>query len=317
MEHKKCTLCKTDYPATSEYFAPKKNGLTGQCRTCLRETNKQYKLAKNCPKTLARWNKSKLKKPAKQFQALRICMFRFYNEIVKKCTDSGYWEFKDYGGAGVVNEFKDFDEFLYHLIFNLGYDNAEAINDNQEPVKDLKIARIDSNEPYRVGNVELISELRYYQEKRLTKGAPRKLICPKCHKPFYQTKSSGYCNPCTRKVAKEYGQSTETKAREKRRSQTKKRKGSIESHLFKLYERLRPYKQDFLFRNNPTLVLLKFPHGAEEFVKHALEILNGRDPRTLQIDLIDSTGHVEPGNIEFLTDEEFGAKHNKGGNNNV
>ena len=38
-----CTKCGIEYPATTEYFPPKRGGLGSWCRKCLKKRNKEYR----------------------------------------------------------------------------------------------------------------------------------------------------------------------------------------------------------------------------------------------------------------------------------
>lgn len=40
---KECTKCGESYPATTEYFAKRGNGLHSWCRECMRKANRKYK----------------------------------------------------------------------------------------------------------------------------------------------------------------------------------------------------------------------------------------------------------------------------------
>lgn len=112
------------------------------------------------------------------------------------------------------------------------------------------------------------------------------------------------------KAAKqEYQQSDEGRAIHKKANQ--KYYNTIKGYLGNIYSSMNQRC------NNPKDPGYKYYGGrgielrftVDDFRKHALEVLAGRDPHGLDIHRTDNDGHYEIGNIEFLTPAKHRAKH--------
>lgn len=291
MEIKICKNCGGGFPATSEFFLPDKrcaSGLRSQCRECKRLEMKRYTRTKDCKTTFLRWQKTNSDLHIECFYAIRYSVKRFYRHMNDRITNKEHWEHE----KGTKNLFTDFDQFFSHLVFDLGFDNSKEFGD-------VEVYRIDSNKDYQANNIQLITAFEYYESVKFDRSLPPVKVCTLCSKKFYKFGESTRCQICVRISDKEYDRAF----RKKRKKRT-----PVEKYLYELYEWCRPISKKFLFRLPNRLVLLKF-FNANEFVEHCKGILANKDPKELRLDLIDYTGHIESGNLEFLTSEEFTAKH--------
>lgn len=74
-------------------------------------------------------------------------LYRIYNHINYRCYNESCESYHRYGGRGIINEFKSFDEFYSYLI--------ESFKDhvNKYGFYNTTIERINNNDNYKVGNV--------------------------------------------------------------------------------------------------------------------------------------------------------------------
>lgn len=144
-ETKICSKCKTPYPATLEYFYAhklRKDGLRSECKKCYREIGREYQ---RTPTGKATQKKAFQKYYASLDGYLR-CVF---HHIKQRCNNPDCKAFKYYGGRGIQNKFKSFDEFFRHII-ELRYDTLDKI-------KGLEIDRINNNGDYEIGNIRFVT----------------------------------------------------------------------------------------------------------------------------------------------------------------
>ncbi len=96
------------------------------------------------------------------FNTLHGYLYSRWNGINSRCNNSNVRAYPRYGGAGVKNLFKTFDDFFNHVTLDLGLTSVETL-------KELVIHRI-SNGNYEVGEVEFIStELHGLRHRELNR----------------------------------------------------------------------------------------------------------------------------------------------------
>ena len=337
----KCDQCTLNLPMHKSFF-PKnkrvKTGLSTACKTCSARIKEVHQKTKDCKNT---WNKFIESDPgfsnnvgydidnivflkAWTFFYARRYFLRLYREMIRYCTDKNHWNYENCGAKGARNLFENFDEFFGYFFHDCEYDYEAVLPD------DPKLYRFLSKGNFKIGNIRLCSTRKYYTSMAayMTICKDIKLLswaaCARCKQKFPQDlenfppntqTSSGFqsiCRSCTHKADKQRQQDPECKTRRKRYWRKKGSQETIEDHLFKLFNWCKPINKNFLFRLPGKLILFKFLN-AGEFVEHTIEILDGRDPRELRLDLIDYDKNIEKNNLEFLTEVDYVAKH-KGAN---
>ena len=150
---KTCTKCKTEYPATTEYFlSDKRNrgGLGSWCRECMGISTRKYK----------KRNPEKIKTIAFRYKrTLNGRLRNTFHRMKDRCTNPNHINYYNYGGRGIQNKFASVDDFLEYVTNNLGYDTYEKI-------EGLEIDRIDNNGHYEPGNIRFVTCSENCKNKR-------------------------------------------------------------------------------------------------------------------------------------------------------
>jgi len=133
---KTCNKCKKTYPATLDFFHRKKTGkfgLRAKCKICRKlheaEKNKIYK--KKYRSTL--WG----------------CLKDVWYNLNYRCSNPKAKDYKRYGGRGIENRFKSFEDFYDYVTQVLKITTFKQI-------KGLEIDRIDNNGNYELDNIRFI-----------------------------------------------------------------------------------------------------------------------------------------------------------------
>lgn len=132
MENKICTKCKNGYPATLEYFLlykKMKNGLSSWCKYCHQNYDKEIAIIKH--------------------------LRSVFHNINHRCNNSNDIGYKYYGGRGIQNKFRPFDNFKNYVI-----------NELQVDPRGLDCDRIDNNGHYEKGNIRFVTRKENLNNRR-------------------------------------------------------------------------------------------------------------------------------------------------------
>ncbi len=148
---KTCAKCKTEYPATIEYFPPDKQAkdkLGSWCRKCCRKANQEYN----------RTEKGKIAHK-KYRQTLTGHLRNVYAGIKYRCGNLKCKAYNCYGGRGIKNKFKSVGEFVDYVVDTLQVDprglQMDRINNNGHYEKDnirFVTAKVNCNNRRKRGN---------------------------------------------------------------------------------------------------------------------------------------------------------------------
>ncbi len=142
MKTKICTECKTELPATGEYFhADKylKSGLRSRCKECCIKYQKEYQCT-------AKGRVIHGQASHKYQQTIKGHLRQVYKDIKRRCSNLKCKDYKNYGGRGIKNLFKSSDEFVDYVV------NKLRIN-----LCNLQIDRIDNDGNYEPGNIRFVT----------------------------------------------------------------------------------------------------------------------------------------------------------------
>jgi len=166
---KACTKCKTEYPATSEFFYPAKgfkNGLRSDCRQCSLKKGKKYyqenresclqkgkryyqENQEQCKGSHKRYyyanHKMSLQRGKRYYSTIHGYLKRIYNGMKRRCTNSNVHNYERYGGRGIECRFTS-DEFRDYVTNVLKVDP-----------RGLQIDRINNNGNYEPGNIRFVT----------------------------------------------------------------------------------------------------------------------------------------------------------------
>ena len=156
---KRCSECEQEKSVTLEYFSQdkrNKNGLQSACRECRRKYQREYNKTKEGKavhkKGNIKWCQTKKGKRVRQGinqrhrGTIRGYLQNKYHNINRRCNNSDCWNYEKYGGRGIRNEFKSFDEFMNYII--------EVLKINP---MGLEIHRINNDDNYCIGNIEFLT----------------------------------------------------------------------------------------------------------------------------------------------------------------
>lgn len=126
---KTCTKCKTEYPATAEFFyrgKKYKNGLQSWCKVCMKAYRESWE---------------------KQYQqTLNGYLRGVFSNIKGRCSNPEHKWYRIYGGRGIENRFVDFRHFMQYIVIGLCVTDIDQL-------KGLQIDRIDNDGHYEPGNI--------------------------------------------------------------------------------------------------------------------------------------------------------------------
>ncbi len=162
-----CTKCKTEHPATKEYFyfEKRRDRLHPWCRECCkkaatkrrqqnpdyqkeyRQTERAKELHRQSQVLYRQRHLNYNKEYQKEYRNTAIGRLRrIYGSIKRRCNDPDSWDYKYYGGRGIQNKFTSSGEFVDYV------QNVLRANPYG-----LEIDRIDNNGHYEKGNVRFVT----------------------------------------------------------------------------------------------------------------------------------------------------------------
>ncbi len=159
-----CSRCKTEFPATTEYFYKDRDRLRSICKGCHKASVVRYKLTHAGKLTHQRYrkkNKDKIKirnrsySQGEQGKAGRrkYCgtingwLRNTYKHIKERCDSLTCESYHNYGGRGIKNKFSSSGEFVDYVMNNLKVDP-----------RNLQIDRIDNDGHYEPGNIRFVTK---------------------------------------------------------------------------------------------------------------------------------------------------------------
>ena len=119
--------------------------LTEKGREVGRNADRKY--YKNHREKICEKNKQRRQK---QCNTLVGRLREVYRGLNRRCNEPSNDSYKRYGGRGIKNNFKHFDEFLAHIILDLEITELKQI-------KELQIDRIDNDGHYEPGNIRFVT----------------------------------------------------------------------------------------------------------------------------------------------------------------
>ncbi len=152
---KNCTKCKTDYPATIEYFPADKqhkDGLASQCRECYKKRDKEYRQAGKGKAAIKKYRatekgKATSKRYGKKYRStINGHLHCVYRDIIARCNNPKNKRYPRYGGRDIKNLFNSVDEFVDYVVDILQVDP-----------RGLQIDRIDNDGNYEPGNIRFVT----------------------------------------------------------------------------------------------------------------------------------------------------------------
>lgn len=138
MRSKICTKCKKrkflfEFYKNNQH----KDNRTSRCSSCLKKISQKYKQT----------HKIEHAKYMKKYRKTFIGYLRQrFHEMKKRCTNSNYKQYKNYGGRGIKCLFKNADEFIDYII-----------NELQVNPYGLQIDRINNDGNYESGNIRFVT----------------------------------------------------------------------------------------------------------------------------------------------------------------
>lgn len=97
-----------------------------------------------------------------QYKKLIHCIRNRFAQQVSRCTDGSNPAYENYGGRGIQVKFKSSQEFIDHIINDLGCDTFVKI-------RGLEIDRIDNDGYYEIGNLRLVTRSENMRNTRKQK----------------------------------------------------------------------------------------------------------------------------------------------------
>ena len=144
-----CTKCKTEYPATIEFFAVNKghkDGLHSWCKACVCVNN-------------AIWYKEHLEeckeRHKKQSMKYRKTLYGYISRLVtyikQRCINENCKGYRNYGGRGICCLFTTKELYDWLTIKNI------------DP-RGLQIHRINNNGDYTLDNIEFLMQIEHLRK---------------------------------------------------------------------------------------------------------------------------------------------------------
>lgn len=115
----------------------KNDGLVSRCKNCRVIYNRTRKTENR-------------KRQKKRRQTLNGYLQRLFGSVNQRCNNPNHTSYKNYGGRGIKNLFKSFDEFFVHITVDLKMNTYKKI-------KGLQIDRIDNDGHYEHGNIRFVT----------------------------------------------------------------------------------------------------------------------------------------------------------------
>ena len=162
-----CPRCKISKSVVHFYKSSKTaDGRRSWCKLCCNEdNNKREPRYIEHRKQYAVTDKGRevRKKATRKFYAsFRGRLKRVYYDIKQRCNNPNCKAFKNYGGRGIQNKFKCFDEFYNYIMVELRIISREQICG-------LQIDRTDNNGHYEPGNIRFVTAKENLKNRRNSK----------------------------------------------------------------------------------------------------------------------------------------------------
>lgn len=145
-----CPGCKISKPLTM--FGKKlasKDNLQNRCKECANNYAKEYRQIHKGK--ITEYQRKRIRECRKRYKQTLIGYLRIrFGDIRQRCDNPKCLRYKDWGGRGVKCLFESANDFINHIIIDLGYNTFEKI-------KGLQIDRIDNNEDYKFGNIRFVT----------------------------------------------------------------------------------------------------------------------------------------------------------------
>ena len=148
---KTCTKCNNSYPATTEYFGLHKgykNGLCSWCKRCCSKAGVKYSQTEK-----GRCSRQKARKNYRH--TLNGYLHRLFDHINQRCNNPSDVAYRHYGGRGIKNKFKSFDELADYIN-----------NDLRVDPRGFDMDRIDNNGNYEKGNIRFVTHAENLRNRR-------------------------------------------------------------------------------------------------------------------------------------------------------
>lgn len=147
---KKCTKCKTEYPAMLEYFYLRrqgKNGLDAWCRSCKNMSKRKYASSPKGRLQQNNWRK----------HTLCGYLHRKYRDIQRRCNNPKSKKHSYCQNQGIKCLFNSVSEFVNWALENCKF-----------PKMPFEVHRINSRGHYEKGNIEFLKR-KEHNAKHSTK----------------------------------------------------------------------------------------------------------------------------------------------------
>ena len=146
---KKCSRCKSIYPATTEFFYKRGrlNQLRSECKECYLKCKKIYYKKNKHAANLHSYE---------YYRTVKGRLRRTFASMKHRCENPEYAQFKYYGGRGIKCLFKSSEEFVNYVINELKIDP-----------RGLQVDRKNNNGHYEPGNVQFVTAKENALNRRL------------------------------------------------------------------------------------------------------------------------------------------------------
>lgn len=166
---KRCGSCRKYLPLGS--FHKNKDGSCGlhslckRCRKLLSQTKETKEVNRRACKRYRCTEKGKEngRQRSKKYRLTVVGYLRtVWHNIQARCYDPNHKSYKHYGGRGIENRFKSFEDFFSYILNNLKIRKLEQI-------KGLQIDRVNNDGHYERGNVRFVTHKVNCNNKRNSK----------------------------------------------------------------------------------------------------------------------------------------------------
>ncbi len=149
-----CPKCETEYPATLEYFPPRKNRASGfhsWCRNCNRMRYRAYNVSGAGQRRSRCYEQTRPKRynlahNKRYRETINGYLHHVFSCMNQRCNNTKVHNYHRYGGRGIKIMFGSSAEFVAYVVKEL----------NVDP-RGLQIDRIDNNGNYEPGNIRFVT----------------------------------------------------------------------------------------------------------------------------------------------------------------
>ena len=166
---KRCGSCRKYLSLDS--FHKNKDGSCGlhslckKCRKLLSQTKEAKEANRKACKRYSCTEKGKEngRQRSKKYRLTLVGYLRtVWHNIQARCYDPNHKSYKNYGGRGIENRFKSFEDFFNHVIHDLWVRDIKQI-------KGLQVDRVDNDGHYKPGNIRFVTHKENNSNKRNSK----------------------------------------------------------------------------------------------------------------------------------------------------